>query len=275
MKNEQDTLNEQQAAKGFGKQSLVFDDYDRDNTIIHYKRSRVRDHVLRFLPPKSHILELNSGTGTDAIFFAEQGHTVHATDISEGMQKKLKEKIAYQGLTDKISAELCSFTELISLKKRGPYDLIFSNFAGLNCTRELDKVLRSFGPLLKQGGQVTLTILPPFSIWESGLLFRGRARTAFRRFLSRRKGAPAHVEGFNFRCWYYNASYVKQIMAAESFEFLGHEGLCTIVPPSYIEHFAERHPRSWRFLSRLEDKWKSKWPWRNIGDYYIISFRKK
>lgn len=275
MNNVQDLLNEQQAAKAFGKQSLVFDDYDKDNTIIHYKRRRVRDHVLRFLPPQSHILELNSGTGTDAIFFAGQGHSVHATDIAEGMQKRLKDKITHQGLKDKITTELCSFTQLASLERKGPYDLIFSNFAGLNCTRELDKVLRSFGPLLKQGGQVTLTILPPFSIWESGLLLRGRAKTAFRRFLARRKGAPAHVEGFNFRCWYYKASYVKEIMAAGSFEFLGQEGLCTLAPPSYIEHFPERHPRSWRFLSRLEDKWKSKWPWRNIGDYYIISFRKK
>jgi ubiquinone/menaquinone biosynthesis C-methylase UbiE len=275
MNNIQDVLNEQQAAKAFGKQSLVFDDYDRDNTIIHYKRRRVRDHILRFLPTPSQILELNSGTGTDAIFFAELGHSVHATDIAEGMQKRLKDKITHHGLTDRITTELCSFTHLASLERKGPYDLIFSNFAGLNCTRELDKVLRSFGPLLKLGGQVTLVILPPFSAWETLMLFRGRAKTAFRRFFSRKNGALAHVEGFNFRCWYYKASYVKKIMASESFEFLDQEGLCTLVPPSYIEHFVERHPRSWRFLSDLEEKWKNKWPWRTIGDYYIISFRKK
>ena len=123
--------------------------------------------------------------------------------------------------------------------------------------------------------EANLVILPPFSAWEMLMLFRGQPKTAFRRFLSRRKGAPAHVEGFHFRCWYYSASFVKKIMAKASFGFLGQEGLCTLVPPSYIEHFAERHPRSWRFLSRLEDKWKSKWPWRAIGDYYIVSFRKK
>ena len=271
----QDALNEQQAAKAFGKQSLVFDDYDRDNTIIHYKRGRVRDHVLRFLPPHSHILELNSGTGTDAIFFAEQGHFVHATDIAEGMQERLKEKVRQKGLTDRITAELCSFSELELLEQKGPYDLIFSNFAGLNCTRELDEVLRSFGPLLKPGGQVTLVILPPFSAWETLMLFRGKTKTAFRRFLNRGKGAAARVEGFHFRCWYYPASFVREIMAAESFELLSQEGLCTIVPPSYIEHFAERHPRAWRFLRNLEDRWKGRWPWRAIGDYYIISFRKR
>lgn len=270
----QDKLNEQQAASAFSKQALVFDAYDAGNTIIHYKRRRVREHVLRFLQPGGSILELNAGTGEDALFFASLGHCVHATDIAAGMQGKLREKVKAQGMTDRISTEICSFTDLDTLQNKGPYDLIFSNFAGLNCTRELGKVLHSFYPLLKPGGQVTLVILPPFSLWEFLLLFRGHFKTAFRRFFARRKGVPAQVEGVPFRCWYYPASFVIRTLAEQHFGLLAHEGLCTIVPPSYIEHFAERRPRLYGFLRRLEDKWKAKWPWRAIGDYYIISFVK-
>jgi hypothetical protein len=51
--------------------------------------------------------------------------------------------------------------------------------------------------------------------------------------------------------------------------------LCTLVPPSYIENFAEKHPRTFAILKRKEDKWKASWPWRSLGDYYIISFSKK
>jgi len=152
--------NEQAAARAFSQQALVFDAYDAGNTTIAYKRKRVRDHVLRYLSPGSSILELNAGTGEDAIYFARQGHHVHATDIASGMQEALGEKVARVGLTDRISRELCSFTALSSLQQRGPYDLIFSNFAGLNCTGELDKVLHSFAPLVKPGGQVSLVILP-------------------------------------------------------------------------------------------------------------------
>jgi hypothetical protein len=61
----------------------------------------------------------------------------------------------------------------------------------------------------------------------------------------------------------------------KEFELLGLEGLCTMVPPSYIEHFAEKRPRLYAWLRGLEDRWKGSWPWRAIGDYYIISFRKK
>jgi ubiquinone/menaquinone biosynthesis C-methylase UbiE len=266
-------MNEQQAAKAFSQQALVFDEYDAGNTIIQYKRQRVRDHVLRYLPPKSSILELNAGTGQDAIYFAREGHRVHATDIAEGMQRKLREKAQLRGLTDVITTELCSFTELDGLQQRGPYDLIFSNFAGLNCTGELDRVLRSFDPLLRPGGQVTLVILPGFSLWETLLVFKGKFRTAFRRVFSR-NGARSRVEGHYFTCWYYSPSYVVRHLG-DSFELLGLEGLCTIVPPSYIEHFAEKHPALYRKLRKREDRWKDKWPWKYIGDYYIISFRKK
>jgi hypothetical protein len=53
------------------------------------------------------------------------------------------------------------------------------------------------------------------------------------------------------------------------------EGLCTFVPPSYIEYFAEKHPRAYEFLKAKENKWKEKWPWNHVGDYYIISLQKK
>lgn len=267
-------MNEKEAAKAFGKQALVFDEYDAGNAIIHYKRHRVRTHVLRFLAPGSSVLELNAGTGEDAIFFARQGHRVHATDISEGMQARLLEKVQAQGLADRITAERCSFTSLDLLRQKGPYDLIFSNFAGLNCTRALEKVLHSFAPLLKPGGQVTLVILPRFCLWETLLLFKGHFRTAFRRLRYGRKGAPAHVEGFHFRCWYYSPSFVIRALKG-SFDLLRLEGLCTLVPPSYIENFAEKHPLAYNFLRTRENKWKQKWPWRAIGDYYIISFRKR
>src|SRR5262249_8199685 len=148
------------------------------------------------------ILELNAGTGEDAIYFARHGHSVHATDISQGMQEKLSEKILSASLTDKVTFELCSFTQLENLENKGPYDFIFSNFAGLNCTKELGKVLRSFSPLLDPGGIVTLVMLPKFCLWETLLFLKGRFGTAFRRFFAT-SGRRAHIEGEYFRCWYY------------------------------------------------------------------------
>ncbi len=266
-------INEENAAKGFSKQAAGFDQYDAGNTIIQYKRKRVRERVERDLSPGSAILELNAGTGQDSLYFASLGHHVHATDIAAGMLEELRKKVGAQHLTDKVTYELCSFTRLDELREKGPYDLIFSNFAGLNCTDELDKVLRCFSALLKPGGRVTLVVLPPFCLWESLLAFKGKFRTAFRRWFSS-KGARSHVQGHYFKCWYYSPSYIIRCLK-DSFELTGLEGLCTIVPPSYIEHFAERYPGLYRWLCKKEDREKSRWPWRSIGDYYIITLRKK
>ena len=266
-------MNEQLAEAAFTRQSVIFDEIYSGNTIVSYKRERVRAHVLQYLAPGSAILELNSGTGEDALFFAQNGHKVHATDISAGMQQELKRKIALSGMAANVTTELRSFTKLYRLTKKGPYDLIFSNFAGLNCTNELDKVLRSFNSLLKPGGVVTLVILPKFCLWETLLLFKGKFHTAFRRFFSG-NGTKAHVEGTYFTCWYHNPSFVIKNLK-DDFDLLSIEGLCTIVPPSYIEGFAEKHPVAYKFLKEKEDKLKSRWPWKYIGDYYIISLRKK
>lgn len=273
MTKEAFTSNEDAAAIAFGRQASIFDRQYSNDTIIQYKRDRVRDHVLQYLPSHAHILELNAGTGEDAIFFAQKGHTVHATDISDAMQEKLMQKTKDRGLQMMIGNEICSFTELENLSNRGPFDLVFSNFGGLNCTRDLDKVLQSLDELVRPGGMVTLVILPRFCLWEFLLLFRGKFKTAFRRF-SGRKGAKAHIEGEYFRCWYYHPSYIRKHLAP-SFSMVAQEGLCVLTPPSYLLGFAEKYPRLFRFLKKQENKWKSHWPWKNIGDYYIISLRRK
>ncbi|WP_259068664.1 class I SAM-dependent methyltransferase [Mucilaginibacter sp. X4EP1] len=265
--------NEQLAEAAFSSQSVIFDEIYAGNTIVHYKRDRVRNHLLQYLKAGSFILELNSGTGEDALFFAQWGHRVHATDISAGMQQQLKRKMELNGVQANVSNELCSFTQLQHLVNKGPYDHIFSNFAGLNCTGELEKVLDSFHGLLKPNGKITLVILPKFSLWEFLLIFKGKFRTAFRRLLSS-SGTKAHVEGTHFKCWYYNPSFVINRLKHQ-FRLLSVEGLCTIVPPSYIEGFAEKHPTAYSFLKNKENKLKSSWPWKYIGDYYIITMEKK
>lgn len=269
-----EAIQQEKATKAFDLQSQDFDSLYRDNSIIRYKRARVRSHLTRYLKNESRILELNCGTGEDAIYLASHGHYIHATDISNGMLSKLRGKAELLQLTDRITSENCSYNELRSLYNRGPYDCIFSNFAGLNCTNQLKDVLASFDQLLKPQGTITLVLLPKFCLWEFMLLFRGKWKTAFRRLIAGKSGAPAHIEGTHFRCWYFNPNYVIKHLK-KSFTLQSVEGLCTIVPPSYIENFAEKYPRKFNFMEKMENKLKTRWPFRIIGDYYIITLQKK
>ena len=266
-------IHEQKVATAFTRQSDFFDELYSSNSIIQYKRIRVREVLLRYLKPSSDILELNAGTGEDAIFLAGQGHRIHATDISSGMQDKLGKKATLHGFTRSITQEICSFTALDGLKNKGPFDCIFSNFAGLNCTGSLNRVLEEFHDLIRPGGIVVLVMLPRFCLWESLLFLKGKFKAASRRFFSS-KGRKANIDGVSFTCWYYSPGYVKNQLQ-EKFNLLEVEGLCSLVPPSYIEKFPEKYPKTYGYLCRAEDRVKNKWPWKFIGDYYIISFRKK
>lgn len=273
MSSDENPIYQKEAALAFNKQSGIFDDLYQANKIVQYKRQRVRNHVEQYLKPGSSILELNAGTGDDAVYFATRGYQVHATDIAEDMQKQLIEKARLHGLSGNISTEVCSYTELETLQKKGPYDCIFSNFAGLNCTPDLKKIMASFYPLLTKNGTITLVIMPPFCLWELTLVFKNDFKTAFRRFNSK-SGRRTQIEGEPFTCWYYSPLQVKHF-AANYFKVEAIEGLCTVVPPSFFIHFPDRYPKLYSYLIRMEHTWKSAWPWKNIGDYFIITLRKQ
>lgn len=266
-------LSEASIATAFDKQAAIFDALFSKNQIVHYKRERVRRHVDALLKPASYILELNAGTGDDALYFARHGHRVHATDLSPAMGIERLRKIQEAGLGIKISSTCCSFSDLGNLSEKGPYDLVFSNFAGLNCTPSLELVLDSLDPLVKPGGLVTLVMLPKICIWEIALALRGKWKTAFRRF-SGKRGTKAHIEGEYFRCWYYNPSFVIKCLQ-NSFKPIKLEGLCCLVPPSYIENFPQQYPRLYSWLRKQELRLGKYWPWNRVGDYFIISLRKK
>ncbi|MFZ1827096.1 MAG: class I SAM-dependent methyltransferase [Chitinophagales bacterium] len=268
-----DIFHEQQAANAFSKQAPLFDSIYDNDFIVQYKRERVRAHVTGFLNPQSVILELNAGTGEDAVYFAKAGHTIHATDISEAMQNVLQQKIKSCGVEEKVTTEICSFNQLENLKNKGPYDFVFSNFAGLNCTSDLQKVLQDCSALIKQNGYLTVVVMPSFCLWEFMLLFKGNFKTAFRRFAGK-QGAEAHVEGKFFRCWYYNPSFIKQTLQKD-FKVIGLEGLCVILPPSYFKNFSTKNKKLFAFFKKAEHKLKSVWPFRNLGDYYILTLQKK
>ncbi|HTE27805.1 class I SAM-dependent methyltransferase [Flavitalea sp.] len=266
-------INEKQVEEAFTAQSVMFDKLYGDDSMIAYKRTRVRQHISKYLKTGSELLELNCGTGEDAFYFARHGFRVHATDMSSGMLDELMQKKSVRPGSDVITVEQCSFTKLSNLKNKGPFDYVYSNFGGLNCTGDLNKVLADLTPLIKPGGFLTLVIISKFCLWESLLIFKGKFRTAFRRFFSG-DGRQARAEGKNFKCWYYNPSFIINTLK-DQFSTVALEGLCTIVPPSYLQGFPEKHPRIFAYLCRQENRKKSAYPWKYMGDYFIITLQKR
>ncbi len=233
-------------------------------------RGTVREHVLGLWKTGDSVVELNAGTGLDAIYFAQKGFKIYATDNAQGMLDVLKQKISQLSIEDKIVTQQCSFLELDKIQQTG-FDHIFSNFGGLNCTGGLNEVIGSFDRLLKPGGTVTLVIMPKICPWELILAFKGNFKVAFRRL--NRNGAPSHLEGQYFTTYYYSPSSVRK-MFGENYSVISINGLGIVVPPPYLEDFPIKHSRIYKKLLSLENTIADIWPFRSWADHFIISVRK-
>lgn len=257
-----------QVAAAFSRKAIVYDAFGQDHANLARMRQRVYDQVARWTPAGSHILELNAGTGLDAVALITRGYRVHATDLAPGMVAEMRRKQAELGLNGRLTIQHCSFTELDKVHD-GPFAAVFSNFGGLNCVAELTAVTRHLPQLLRPGAVLTWVIMPPVCPWEL-LRWPQDWRTATRRL--RRGGVRAQVEGVAFQTYYFTPGQVQRALGP-AFKLLELRGLSIVTPPADNDQFARRHPRLFARLARLDDR-LSRWPWLNqIGDFFILTAR--
>lgn len=264
MENKFDTI-----AEAFSRTAEKYDSFAEDHPNQTRMRNKVYSHLERFIPSGARILELNCGTGADAVELAKRGYSVHATDISPGMLERLQDKVKRFDLNDKITFQSCSFTELDKIKN-APFDAVFSNLGGLNCIPDLSPVIAQLPNILRPNGLVTWTLMPPVCLWEMAEIFRGHPRLAFRRFS--KNGTRAHLEGLYFTVHYFTPKQVLRWFGAE-YDCLAIEGLSVLTPTAESKNFAKRFPRLYRTLSLLDDFLAPLPPWRGWGDFFLITMR--
>jgi ubiquinone/menaquinone biosynthesis C-methylase UbiE len=256
--------------RAFSKQSSQYDHEDISNPILQAMRQQTYAHLQRFLDPKSSILELNAGTGIDALHFARVGHHVHATDIASGMIKQIESKIAAENLGALVSCQQLSYDELQRIDEQ-KFDYVFSNFGGLNCIKDLSSVAAHLPGLLRLGGHVTWVIMPPVYLWELMWFFKGYGMKAFRRL--RQDGVLAHVEGEYINTFYHSLPTIKRAIGPK-FKLVESEGLHAVLPPPSRGDFPAKHPGIYKFLQRVDALVRSRYPFNRCADHIIVTFKR-
>lgn len=256
-------------ATAFSKTAEKYDQFAIDHPHLSRMRHKVYTHFFQYLKPGANILELNAGTGTDAVYLAQQGHHVHAIDIAPGMLERLLERANRLDIERRITAQLCSYTDLDRVTN-GPFDAVFSNLGGLNCIDNLQLVTRNLSKIMRPGGVVTWVLMPPICLWELGMLFTGQTTFALRRLS--RNGTKAHLEGYYFTIHYFTPKQVRGAFSSD-YSLLSIEGLSVITPTAESKNFAIRYPQFYRILAWLDDRLSRIPPWWGWGDFFIISLR--
>ena len=220
------------------------------------------------------ILELNCGTGEDAIFLA-RNKTVTATDASSGMLKIVEEKILKNNLTSNCKTILWDMNEPFPVKPEDKFDLIFSNFGGLNCLSPdvMLKLSAELTELLKPGGKMIFVVIGRKSCWEMMyFLIKGKFRSAFRRRSN--KPVKANLKENTFvDTYYYSPKEIKKLFG-ENFKSTKQKPVGFFIPPSYLESYFKKNIRTLRILIRLDKFTGNVSILSNYADHYLIELEK-
>ncbi len=253
-------------AEAFSRKAVIYDTFGENHLNLARMRRKFYDHIERVMLPGGYLLEINAGTGQDAVELARRGYRVHATDFAPGMLAQINDKIARHDLGDRLTVQPLSFTELERVTG-GPFDGLYSNSGGLNCIPDLTAVTHRLPDLLRPGARVTWVIMPRICPWELAVIAKD-PRVGTRRL--RPGGVLAHVEGVHFMTYYFSAAAVRRAFGPR-FRRVAQEGLSVFTPPADNKTFAVNHPRLYRALTRLDDWSSVRWPFNGWGDFFILT----
>jgi ubiquinone/menaquinone biosynthesis C-methylase UbiE len=259
------------AGAAFDRLAPVYDDKFTETLIGRAQRNSVWKVLLETFRPGDSILELNCGTGEDALFLAQHGISVLSCDASQEMITHAEQRLKAQPVP--LSVVFCHLpTERINeFAPARRFDGVFSNFSGLNCIKDLAPVAASLAPLVKDGDRLLLCFSTRVCLTEIFYyLALGQKKKAFRRLSGH---TQATIDGVALDVYYPS---LKQILRSFSphFRLRSTTGIGVAVPPSYLEPWARNHPATFRLLCRFESLLARVPLLRSTGDHVLLCFEK-
>jgi len=241
------------------------------------QREIVRSYLENSLPQNKelNVLELNCGTGEDALWLAKKGHSVLATDISERMLETTEEKAKDNQLNDKIKTKRLDLSKVDELNTNEYFDLIFSNFGGINCLAFNDffKLPVFLSKLLKANGRLIMVIMPEICLWEVFYFtLKLNLKKAFRR--SSTKGVKVKLMDREIITYYYSPIIVRKIFYKE-FDQVGLKPVGFFIPPSYLENFFQSKNKIFNYIKRLESHISNWSLLASYSDHFLIDLKLK
>ncbi|MFK7750146.1 MAG: class I SAM-dependent methyltransferase [Kordia sp.] len=249
-----------------------YDDIFTYSNIGKAQRKLVFKHINPIIQQdkKLSILELNCGTGADAIEFAKLNHDVIATDISAGMIDVAKSKSHPENLQFRVQ-DINTITKDTFDRK---FDFIFSDFGGINCLsfEQLETFFKTASDLLLPNGKLAIVLMPKNCVWERMYFtLKGDKVKATRRNTT--ESIVANVDGVGVATWYYNPQDVSAA-ANTFFTTKKVKPIGVTIPPSYLEQsFVAKFPMLNIF--RGLDSILTASSLAKYADHFLITLEKK
>jgi ubiquinone/menaquinone biosynthesis C-methylase UbiE len=242
--------------------------YDQTFTsfsIASHMRRAVWRRADSAFPSGSVVLEMNCGTGEDAVHLAARGVRVRATDISPEMVRVAAEKVTAGGVSDLVDISQLAWEELDSLGE-ACFDGALSDFGGLNCVRDLRSAARALARRLRPGSPVLLCVMGPVAVWE--WIWFG-AHLEFSKAVRRLRGDPRWR---GIPLYYPSPGSLSRAFSC-GFRVKRVSALGLLLPPC-LESIAPRWPRVIDALNRCERLCEAVPPLAWISDHYLLELER-
>lgn len=250
----------------FDAAAQSYDDTFTNSCVGKAQRAQVWRQIFKLKLSKNlNVLEINCGTGVDAKRWYELGHEVLATDISSEMVRVASEQVPKVQFTQLDVNRLDAF--------EGQYDVIFSNFGGLNClyTKELQSFLENAPRLLAPKGRLILVIMGKKCAWDwLYMLLKGKINARNRRNSEESVGVT--LDSVIVQSMYYTPKEISTF--AKEFQVERTRPIGLFVPPSYLAPTFENRPYVFGLFKFLDSIFSFRWL-SNHADHYFISLVKK
>lgn len=253
-------------AASFDNYATHYDEHFTFSPVGLLQREAVYSYLIPILKKQQSVLEINCGTGHDAIEIAKKVKDVVATDVSEKMIQQCEAK---NGVNN-VSFKARSIQDLDEEIKN--VDFIFSNFGGLNCLspQELSEFSIKCNALNKQT-DLFFVIMGRKCIWERFYFKIKGDRTKANRRKSN-EGVSTTINESEFKTWYYSPKEMERLF--NTFKAQRISGIGLFVPPSYLNSFFANKKVLLKVVSFL-DKVFCKFKWTaDYADHYLIHLKK-
>lgn len=255
----------------FDSIATSYDDTFTRSVIGRAQREAVWEVMRQTFRAGDRVLELNCGTGEDAFFLGRRRIAVEACDASREMIEVARRRKILEGPGLPIQFRQLPTEEICKLRDRGPFDGAVSNFAGLNCVSDLDRVGSDLSALVRNGGKLLLCFCNRVCLWElAWFSIRGNLGKARRRLQG---SAFGRLGERSVHVWYPTFEEIERAFSP-CFELRSARAVGLLVPPSYLEFWACRHGRLVGWLARI-DRFMGGWAvLRTLGDHLVLQFEK-
>ena len=255
--------------------AATYDETFTASCIGRAQRGVVTRELDRVFRPGQQVLELNCGTGIDALHLAARGIHVLACDSSTQMVEIAMSKRHAKRLDTPPCFRVLATEDITLLEKEGTtrFDGAFSNFAGLNCLADIAPVAAGLGRLLRPGAKCVLCLFGRTCLWEM-VWYLGRARPAkaFRRLMAAPQLAPLGTNGVVEVHYHSVRQTVREF--ASNFRLVRCEGVGVTVPPSYVEPVARRFTRMLNLAMRADRYLGRCSGIRALADHVLLTFER-